>query len=621
MGAHPRERESTPLRKFLRVAFRSSVIAFLMCVTLGIGACLFFINGVSKANIPSSPTSIGEMLPIKVLASDRSTVLAEIQPEGGTREIVEAHQISEHMKTALINAEDGSFESNIGFDPIRTGVAVLGHLSGDSSAGGASTITQQLIKNTVGDDEYSVNRKWEELLSSVRLTSEWTKDDIISSYLNVVYFGRGAIGIEKAAQVYFGVHASELSIEQSALLAGVIQSPSRWDPLVDSEGAQFRFDYVVGQMLKNGVIDEKQASSMKIPQTLNTTNASISFGIDDANGYITSMALAELDAQGMDIDYLHSSGAEIVTTIDPYAQGIIHDKARSAKDTHDISVGISAISPTGAIRGMYAGENGTGFNYATSPQMTGSAFKIFTLASALENGIGLDTPISSAPYISYGGVEIGNSDGMSCGNCSMAEATKMSLNTSFYRIQDMLPHGSNTTRETAQKMGVDAPLSEEDGSVNPGITLGVYGSSPVQMANAMATLANNGQYNHRYIVESVFTNNGQIIYNHSPMPAQVISPETVAGVDAALEPIAAYSNGNQLSGKTGYLKTGTVQHGSGQSTGANRDALAVGYTRNMGIAVWTGKDDGSPLVDAYGSPIWGAGVPSTLWREILNEIG
>ena len=168
-------------------------------------------------------------------------------------------------------------------------------------------------------------------------------------------------------------------------------------------------------------------------------------------------------------------------------------------------------------------------------------------------------------------------------------------------------------------MGVDAPLSEKDGSVNKALVLGAYGTSPIQLATGFSTIANNGIRNDRHIVDKVMTQNGQLEYKNNSHPTRVLSDHTAQDIDKALEPIAAYSNNNQLSGKTGYVKTGTVALGD---SGQNRDALAAGYTDNLALGIWMGAlEDGAPVTDANGGMMWGAGAPTTLWRDILNEVG
>lgn len=598
---------------------RSIIVSFMMVITAGLALSVFVIDGASKAEIPEEPSALKQQNPIEIYAADNKTLIAKLQPEGGVRTVVDNDRISDHMKDALVSAEDKTFWENPGISFKGIASAAIKHAKNDPTAGGGSTVTQQLVKNTLVGDEYSLDRKVKEALSSMKLTASWTKEDIITAYLNTIYFGRGALGIEEASQAYFGIHAAELNPSQSALIAGIIQAPSEYDPVSNREKAEYRFNYVKNEMKDNGFITQKEYDDMKFPEVKETYDNNKSTGLTDSNGHIVSSVLQELSSEGYDKKSLHSIGARIVTTIDPKVQKAVVEKSRATAQFNGVKVATAAINPkTGGIAGVYGGDDGLGYDLSTNPQMTGSTFKVFALAAALENGIGLNTEIDSSPY-TYNGVTVNNSDGMTCGKCSLAEATKQSLNTSFYRVQDMLPNGAETTREMAHNMGVDASLSEQDGSVNKALVLGAYGTSPLQLATGFSTIANNGIRNDRHIVDKVITRNGQLEYKNNSHPTRVLSDHTAQDIDKALEPIAAYSNNNQLSGKTGYLKTGTVALGD---SGQNRDALAAGYTDNLALSVWIGAiEDGAPVTDVNGAMMWGAGAPTTLWRDILNEVG
>ena len=261
---------------------------------------------------------------------------------------------------------------------------------------------------------------------------------------------------------------------------------------------------------------------------------------------------------------------------------------------------------------MYGGDDGLGYDRADNDQLTGSTFKIFTLATALNTGaVSLDTPVSSDPYV-IGNHTVNNSEGMSCGTCSVAEATKQSLNTSFYRIIDMIPGGANAVSDTAHKLGVTSPLKEADGSVNHSITLGTYGTSMRDMAFATSTILNGGERKNNHIVDHVSNRNGQVIQRANTKSERVISPKAANDVKSALAPIADYSNNNGI-GKPSYSKTGTTEH---PSLPGNRDGLMVGGSDTLTTAVWMGMADGSPRSD-----LWGATHPASLWSSIMRQVG
>lgn len=601
------------MKTFARVTWRTCVVLFLTMATLSIVGGFVFIRGVEAAPVPANPQSMKTQSAIHLVAFDGKTPIATIQPPRGIREVVGSRNISPYIKSSLIAAEDSTFETNPGFALHRIASAAYGHLKGNPDAGGGSGITQQLVKNTLVGDDVTLERKWNELLSSTKLTATWEKDEIITSYLNVVYFGRGALGVEKAAQAYFGKHASELSLSESALLAGVIQSPSKHDPAVDKKSAQYRFEYVKEQLKKNNLVTEEEYNAMQFPKTIDPKPLDPSTGLTSETGHIVSQALQELAAKGITKEDLFDQGATVVTTIDPRVQKVVVDSARNAQNnTGLISAVVSVDNATGSVRGMYGGDDGLGYDRANNDQLTGSTFKIFTLATALNTGaVSLDTPISSDPYV-IGNHTVNNSDGMSCGTCSVAEATKQSLNTSFYRIIDMIPGGAKRVSDTAKELGITSPLQEADGSVNHSITLGTYGTTMRDMAFATSTILNGGTRMSNHIVDNVENRNGQVIYRASTKGERVIRQDAANQTKSALAPIADYSNGNGI-GKPSFSKTGTTEH---PSLPGNRDGLMVGGSDAITTAVWMGMADGSPRTD-----LWGATHPASLWSSIMRQIG
>lgn len=612
------------IKGFFTFTTRSIVVVILLVMTMILAGAYIFISGVSEAEVPERIMASDSASPVTV--TDREgNELAVIQPDDGVIDVVPSDRISQEMKDAIVAAEDGTFWDNFGFEPRRIASAAVGHLQDNPDAGGGSGLTQQYVKNNLVGDDYSLERKWEEILSATKLTASRDKEQILADYLNSVYFGRGATGIEQAAQAYYGVSAEELDLAQSALLAGVVQSPSRWDPEVDIEGSQDRFDYVIGQMSRWEMITPEQANSVEFPETIPSQPVNVSTGMEDgATGLVAQMAMDEVVSRGIDRETLFDRGVTIRTTIDPAVHESVQRHAKNASDVNDLRLGVASVEPaTGAIRGFYGGDDGYGFNYATSPQMTGSAFKLFTLAAAVRNGISIDTPVDSSPYYTAG-FTINNSGGMTCGVCSIAEATKQSLNTSYHRIQDMLPEGAYSTRQMAHDMGVTAPLAEEDGSVTGSIVLGSYGSSPLDMAAGYATVASGGVQRDQHIVEEVISRFGKPLYTTDIEDHRVLETGQANAIDIALAPIADYSNGHGLANEQGYMKTGTVQRGDGSSTGQNRDAWTVGYTKGEGslsTAVWVGSDDGRAIYDAYGGMVWGANLPADVWKSIMDEVG
>ena len=276
------------------------------------------------------------------------------------------------------------------------------------------------------------------------------------------------------------------------------------------------------------------------------------------------------------------------------------------------------------MRAYYGGEDGAGFDYAQAPLQTGSSFKVFGLVAALEQGIPLSARFSSAP-LTVGSVQIGNVEGESCGTCTIAEATKRSLNTSFYRLMMSLDNGPQAIADAAHKAGIPEfipgvqgkTLSENGGEPEGGIVLGQYLSRPIDMASAYATLAASGIYHQPYFVQRVVTADGVVLLDRAPSPGERRLDAAVAdNISQALMPIASYSRGHALAGgRPSAAKTGTAQLGD---TGENKDAWMVGYTPSLSTAVWIGKADATAINNSWGGLIYGSGLPSDIWKDTMD---
>lgn len=596
---------------------KTLIIAILTALTAFVAGTGVFIHEVAHADIPDSIDAVPGKHPVTITHNDGS-VMATVMPPDGVRKVIDSSDIPQHMKDAITSAEDKTFYDNFGFNPVRIASAGYGYITGNHDRGGGSTISQQLIKNITNNDEYTLKRKYDEIMSATKMTATWSKDDILTAYLNTVYMGRGAFGVQQAAQAYFGVNAAELNLPQSILLAGVVQSPSQLDPHVNKEASENRFNYVVEQMVENGHIEPQEAQGLSLPEVTDYVPES-SQGIEGPNGHIVEMVFKELEEEGVGKDTLFTQGATIKTTIDPEVNRVVQEQGDSTSNEMTKNALVATDPETGGILGLFGGKDGMGLNYAEAPQQTGSTFKVFTLLAALENGITLDQKLDSSPY-DLNGTTIHNSEDMSCGVCSLAEATKQSLNTSFYRLQDMLPEGPRSTQKMAHQMGITDDLAESDGSVNHSIALGTYTSKMTDMSSAMATIAGGGVKHTEHVVDSVQTLNGGLSYKFQDTPVRVLSENTSEQTKKALEPIPAYSNGNQLDGKTGYAKTGTVQFGDTTGVG-NRDALVMGFTDDVALSVWYGTDGGEPLYEQSGGQMWGAGQPMRTWKIILDQVG
>lgn len=604
---------------------RNSLLALLLVIIL-IPFVAFGI-GYTTATVPK-PGELETKQVTEIYASDSTTELARIVPPEGNRREVSLDTVPEDTRHAVLAAEDREFYSNNGFSITGFARAALGQITGNASAGGGSTITQQYVKKMVVGEEYSYTRKAKELVYSVKMANEWSKDQVLEAYLNTIYFGRNAYGIDAAAQAYFGIPASQLDVSQSAVLAASIQRPSQLDPWYNREEAEDRWNYVLDGMVSSGWLDATTRANLVYPETIDPTLTSAYTEAEGTNGHIKNQVMSELASVGITEEDVETKGLRVTTTIDPQVQNATVDAVRSNLEGESGKIRMAAVSiepATGAVRGYYGGEDATGYDYANAALQTGSTFKVFGLTAAVAQGIPTSTYYSSDPYTLPGGITVTNDDGGGCGACSIKTALLKSYNTSFLRLQDDLENGTQDTADMAHKLGVaeslpgiDKTLTENGGQPYEGVILGQYQSRPLDMAHALATLANYGVRHDAYFVEKVETAEGEVLYQHDAnASAQEVVPSWVAtNVLDAMLPIASYSNGNVLAGgRQSAAKTGTAQLGD---TGYNKDAWMIGATPQLATAVWAGTDDNSPLLNSWGGLMYGSGLPASTWKDILD---
>ncbi|MGV0791277.1 transglycosylase domain-containing protein [Mycolicibacterium sp. XJ1819] len=569
-----------------------------------------------------------------ILASDGSE-LARIVPPEGNRVDVNIDQIPVRVRDAVMAAEDRDFYSNPGFSLTGFARAIKNNLSGENLQGG-STITQQYVKNAlVGSERMGIGglvRKAKELVISTKMSGEWSKDQVLQSYLNIIYFGRGSYGVAAAARAYFDKPVEQLTVSEGALLAALIQRPSSLDPAVDPQGAAARWNWVLDGMVEIGALTPAERAEQVFPATVPPELARSQNQTTGPNGLIERQVQKELlDLFDINEQTLNTEGLQITTTIDPKAQQAAEEAAEDYLDGQDpdMRTAIVSIDPrNGGVKAYYGGTDAAGFDFAQAGLPTGSAFKVFALVAALEQGMGLGYQIDSSP-LTVNGIEISNVEGGSCGTCNIAEALKRSLNTSYYRLMLKLKNGPQDVADAAHRAGiaesfpgVEHTLSEdgEGGPPNNGVVLGQYQTRVIDMASAYATLAASGVYHKPHFVQKVVNAEGDVLFDASQQDSegeQRIDKKVADNVISAMQPIAAYSNGHALAGgRPSAAKTGTNQLGD---TGDNRDAWMVGVTPSLSTAVWVGTTEGTkPLENKWGSPVYGSGLPSDIWKATMD---
>ncbi|MGV0743480.1 transglycosylase domain-containing protein [Mycolicibacterium sp. XJ870] len=613
--------------KWVRRGSIAAVVAMLLLPLVTFGMAYMIVDVPQPGDIRTAQVST-------ILAADGSEI-ARIVPPEGNRVDVNIDQIPVHVRDAVMAAEDRDFYSNPGFSFTGFLRAIKNNLFGGGGLQGGSTITQQYVKNAlVGDERSGVGgliRKAKELVISTKMTGEWSKDAVLQAYLNIIYFGRGSYGIAAASQAYFGKPVEQLTVAEGALMAALIQRPSTLDPAVDPEGAADRWNWVLDGMVDIGALSESDRAAQVFPPTVPPDQASQQNQTTGPNGLIERQVTKELlDLFDISEQALNTEGLQITTTIDPKAQEAAEEAVSKYMDGQDpdMRTAVVSVDPRdGAVKAYYGGSDANGFDFAQAGLPTGSSFKVFALVAALQQGIGLGYQIDSGP-LTVNGIEIGNVEGGSCGTCSIAEALKRSLNTSYYRLMLKLENGPEDVAKAAHDAGiaesfpgVEHTLSEDGqgGPPNNGVVLGQYQSRVLDMASAYATLAASGVYHKPHFVQKVVNSSGQVLFDASQEDngEQRIDKAVADNVTSAMQPIAGYSRGHNLAGgRPSAAKTGTNQLGD---TDDNRDAWMVGYTPSLSTAVWVGTTEGvKPLENQWGSPVYGSGLPSDIWKATMD---
>jgi membrane peptidoglycan carboxypeptidase len=600
---------------------------------------VFVAIGYALTSIPS-PNSIATRQATILYYSDGKTVLARLGETNRTD--VTLKQVPSDVRHAVLSAEDRNFESEPGISPTGILRALWVDLTGGDVQGG-STITQQYVKNAYLTQARTFTRKFKEIFIAVKLGNNESKDQILTDYLNTIYFGRNAYGIEAASRAYFGKDVSKLDAAEGAVLAAVIRAPSYYDPAVNRSKAVDRWHYVIDGMVKEHWLTGAQASALRYPDAALKHGRSTAHNSDCVGPkfFICQAVKAELVRDGFDEARQAAGGYRVTTTIDQTAQKAASDAVAAhhgdyvagGVDKGRESALVSVEPGNGAIRAMYGGGDGclhpdrkdsctdltgvTGLynpagDYARSP---GSSFKPYTLIAALQQGISLDSRFSGPPHIPFPGTNgkgISNSEGESCKSCTLTEALAKSINTIFVPLAQRV--GPDKVAQAAKDAGIPARRIRPADEV-PAITLGTSDVAPIDQAVAYATIAAQGIYAKPYLVATVRTSSGHRVFQakkdtHRAFPADVMADTTYAMTQVLTNGTAA---GRGLSGRPAAGKTGT----NGERNG-DKDAWFVGFTPQLSTAVWYGNADRNTFVTDNGAALYGSGLPALTWQQMMN---
>ncbi|WP_233517651.1 transglycosylase domain-containing protein [Geodermatophilus marinus] len=585
-----------------------------------------FVGVVYATTEVPDPGSVQNAQTTVVYYADGTTEMARLGAENRTN--VSLEEVSEPARQAILAAENRNFYNDPGISATGIVRAAWNNLTGGSTQGG-STITQQYVKNAFLTADQTFSRKFQELFLAIKLDNQYSKDEILENYLNTIYFGRGAYGIEAAANTFFGVPASELTAEQGAVLAVLVRSPSTYDPEANPEGAQDRWELVLDAMVEEGWMEPAARESAAYPPVLPKTGSSLGIPAGP-EGLVVQRAIGELEAKGYTEQQIRAGGLRITTTVDKAAQdaAIAAVTDVTAGEPENLREALVAIDPTtGAVRAYYGGPSGTGNDYAQAQRQPGSSMKPYVLATALEQGISVTSRRDGSSPQEFPDREapVRNSGGVSCGACTLVEAMTRSLNTTFYGLAYEV--GPQNVRETALA-ATDLPetwaggplegnttLANADGDTGSAIGIGEYEMRPIDQAHGFATFAAGGVERDPYFVARVTDTEGAVLLEYGGDPGeQVMSADIANDVTYALEGVAGYSKRSLSGGREVASKTGT----QGLNSEDNSDAWMVGYTPSLSTAVWMGTDGREPIVNSDGAIVYGSGLPGAIWQRFMD---
>jgi membrane peptidoglycan carboxypeptidase len=603
---------------------------------------LFVGVGYALTSIPS-PNSIATNQSTLLYYSDGKTPLARLGSTNRTN--VPLSSVPLPVQQAVLSAEDRNFESESGVSPTGILRALFVDLKGGDVQQGGSTITQQYVKNAYLTQQRTFTRKFKEIFIAVKLGNTKPRSEILQDYLNTIYFGRNAYGIEAAAQAYFKQDVSKLDVAQGAVLAAVIRAPSFYDPAVNHDAALARWHYVIDGMVKQHWLTADKAAALRFPDAqLKKVSRSTATGDCVREVFFVCQAVqAELAKQGFTADRLRVGGYRVTTTIDHRAQVAAVQAMAAHKGSYQTKgpdkgreAALVSVQPgDGAIRAMYGGSGGCadnkqrdnctdltgvsglfggGADYFRSP---GSSFKPYTVIAALKQGISLDSRFHGPAHIDFPGTNgkgINNSGGESCSTCTLTDALARSVNTIFVPLAQRV--GPDNVAKAAEAAGVPSRRIPERDLV-PTLTLGVADVSPIDQAVGYATIADQGIYAKPYLVASVKTVSGHAVYKAKRSTKRVLPADVMADTTYAMTKVLDCSDqgtacGRSLPGRPAAGKTGT--RGQGRD---NFDAWFIGFTPQLSTAVWYGNADPSKPVTDGGVPMFGSGAAAT-WQDMMT---
>ena len=548
-------------------------LGFVALLALGIAVA------VAMASLPdyqqlTRRSDLGQM--VRVRAAD-GTLLVSLGPSFGRW--LAYDEIPATMRTAMIAVEDRRFRSHLGVDPIGMARSVKVRLDTGSWRQGGSTITQQLARNIFLTNSRTFGRKVKEGVLALAIEQKFSKNQILELYLNRVYFGGGAYGIDAASRTFFGHGAERLALGEAAIIAGLVKAPSNYSPTADVEAARGRAGVVLNSMVENGFLKASAAAGVD-PAEIKVQPAAKQNSVR----YFTDWALPQLDTL---IDET-SEPIDVWTTLDPGMQSAAN-RSVNANTPKGAQGALVAIDRDGAVRAMIGGRDYVDsiYNRATQAErQPGSAFKLFVYLAALESGMKPTDTVVDEP-VTIDGWTPRNSTRTYSGAVTLREAFSRSINTVSAKIGDAL--GFGTIADMARRFGIGGSIS-----TYPSMVLGTSDVRLIDMTRAFAAVQNRGISVMPYAIRKVVTADGQLLYQHQRTEERVlVAPWVAAGMTDLLQSAV-------LSGTGRAAQIGRPVAGKTGTTSSNKDGWFVGFSSGLTTGVWMGRDDARAMPGLQG---------------------
>ncbi|MFL5911898.1 MAG: PBP1A family penicillin-binding protein [Gaiellaceae bacterium] len=611
-GPHRRKRRIRKLRLLALIAVLGvlAVTAFSYGVVLAVGQQLGGLDPFRHQH---------EQVDGYVYAAGGHTILAVLRGSQ-SRVLVPSSSISGWMKQAIVATEDKRFYQHRGVDIRGMGRALWADVRHKGAVQGGSTITQQFVKNALTGNERSVTRKLKEAALAWQLEQKWTKDRILTAYLNTIYFGNGAYGVERAARTYFGHNAAKLTLPEAALLAGIPEDPSLYDPVTHPQTARARRATVLDLMLEQRVITPGQfraAAKAPMPRPQDVHLSGVQGQVPYFGEYVKEQLIDRFGASKV-----FGSGFRVSTTVNLRLQQLARDAVQKILPSPDgPQAALVAINPSdGSVLAMVGGRNFhvSQYNLATARErQTGSAFKPMVLATALREGISPLTTYVSKPVSIFLGNRywsVHNYEGEYLGPIDLVKAIAVSDNSVFSQLTRDV--GPSSVVQTAHAAGITGPLQSYFA-----IGLGVEPVSVLEMARAYATFANDGNRvdgtvfgDEPRVVTKIENDAHKVVYANVPKNVRALSPDVDALLTQLLEGVVTGGTGTAaaLPGRAVAGKTGTTENYG--------DAWFCGYTPQLVTCVWVGYPDRlrPMLTEFHGRPVVGGSYPAEIWKAFMQ---